>query len=223
MDWFTFFVVMAFLAAIAKPIGKAMKRQRRIERRKKEIQEIEEFRFQARQEAKRKYYNSKRIEVFESQAENNFPYKKADLLTSREKEFYLRLKEIADKYNLHINSKTRLADIVNVNGFVGTQQYFNKIKAKHIDFVLADKTNMNTLLAIELDDNSHLKASRIERDCFVDNVLTGAGIPIIHTYSTNGLEETICEVLGLAETTQTESFFDKAKRLLLNTTQKDEH
>lgn len=56
------------------------------------------------------------------------------------------------------------------------QAHFNKIRSKHIDFLLCDKESMAPLYAIELDDISHEKESRIERDLFVDSALEAAGL-----------------------------------------------
>lgn len=57
---------------------------------------------------------------------------------------------------------------------------FNKIKAKSIDFVLYDKESWTPRLAIELDDRSHLKWKRIQRDHFIDDLFDGVGLKILH-------------------------------------------
>ena len=60
--------------------------------------------------------------------------------------------------------------------------YFNKIKAKHTDFVLCDPDTLEILCGVELDDPSHDRPERIERDEFVDHVYEAAGIPLIHVW-----------------------------------------
>jgi hypothetical protein len=48
--------------------------------------------------------------------------------------------------------------------------YTNKIDRKHVDFLLCDSTTMQPLIGIELDDKSHERPDRRERDIFVDGV-----------------------------------------------------
>ena len=55
---------------------------------------------------------------------------------------------------------------------------------------------MQPALAIELDDSSHNRKDRIERDLFVDQVFKTAGLPLIHvkvvqTYDVDELAEQI--------------------------------
>ncbi len=112
-----------------------------------------------------------------------FPYQKKYLLTKNEYNFYTRLRPIANRYNLQILTKIRLADLVETKknlSYADSNAYFNKIRSKHIDFALVD--NMKVVLLVELDDSSHKYQSRIERDIFVDDVLRTCGYCIIHTY-----------------------------------------
>lgn len=93
----------------------------------------------------------------------------------------------------------RLADIIEVDRRKILKQdymkYFGKIKSKHIDFVLTHKYTMQMVAAIELDDITHEKQERIERDTFVNNALTTAGIDFIRCYSINNLEPLIIYIL----------------------------
>ena len=118
-----------------------------------------------------------------------YPYKERKLLTNNEYRFYYNLVQLADKYNLSVQVKMRLADIIEVDKCKITNQeymsYFGKIKSKHIDFVLTHKYTMQMIAAIELDDKSHQKQNRIERDAFVNNALTAAEIDFIRSYNFN--------------------------------------
>lgn len=127
------------------------------------------------------------------------PYIRREFLTKNEWFFFKSLKQITAKYNLHILSKVRVADLIQVNKFKTNEymKYFGKIKSKHIDFVLCNPENLYPLLAIEVDDNSHDKTNRKERDNFIDIAFYNANIPILHTRSTNDLENKICEMLNL--------------------------
>ena len=95
--------------------------------------------------------------------------------------------------------KMRLADIMAVRK--GTEEYmsyFNKIKAKHTDFVFCDPQTLEILAGLELDDPSHDRPERMERDTFVDNAYAAAGIPLIHVRNPiepAELEQILLEVL----------------------------
>jgi very-short-patch-repair endonuclease len=73
---------------------------------------------------------------------------------------------------------------------------FGRIAQKHVDFLICERGSMGPILAIELDDSSHKRQSRSERDSFVDRVFTVAGLPVLHipartAYNTQALAETI--------------------------------
>ncbi len=111
-------------------------------------------------------------------------YRSKPILTDREYAFYTKLRELADEYSLQIFTKVRLADLVEPKDRSDLSLWwecFNKIKAKHIDFALADR-DTNIILLIELDDTSHSRQDRIERDLFVDAVLDNTGYILIRTY-----------------------------------------
>lgn len=114
---------------------------------------------------------------------NYFPYHKKYLLTKNEYYFYKKLKEVTEPLNLQILAKIRLADLIEVNKGLDSKQwgiYFGKIKAKHIDFAIAD--NMKVIALIELDDYTHSRSDRQERDIFVNDVLAQTGYTLIRTY-----------------------------------------
>lgn len=134
-------------------------------------------------------------------------YQKAQVLTEREKNFYETIRLIAEKHNLNVSAKMRLADIVKVSDEIKTQSSlwwsnFEKISQKHIDFALQDKTNLEIKLLIEIDDYTHQREDRIERDNFVDSVCEQANIPILHLYDVTGLEEKIVNILHGEKTEQ---------------------
>ncbi len=114
---------------------------------------------------------------------NDYPYKRKYLLTKNEFYFYKRLRPIAEKYNLNILTKIRIADLVDVDTTKTNEyyKYFAKIKAKHIDFALVN-INMEVIYLIELDDYTHSYKNRIERDNFVNQLLLETGYKLIRTY-----------------------------------------
>jgi len=59
------------------------------------------------------------------------------------------------------------------------QAAFNRIDRKHLDFLLCDPTTLRPMVAIELDDASHARRDRVDRDAFVDKVLDVVGLPLV--------------------------------------------
>jgi very-short-patch-repair endonuclease len=102
------------------------------------------------------------------------------LLTPAELKFYQTLK-LAVEDAMLICCKVRLADLLSVTSLdpAERQKLFRRIAAKHVDFVLADPTDLEPFAAIELDDSSHDRSDRRERDVFVDRLFETVGFPII--------------------------------------------
>lgn len=110
-------------------------------------------------------------------------YVKKPLLTNREQQQYLILREAAEKRNLLICPKVRLLDLVEPKSNAKNHQgLLARVWSKHVDFVICNR-NMEVICIIELDDTTHLRQDRMERDQFVDEVLRGSGYKIIHTWT----------------------------------------
>ena len=117
----------------------------------------------------------------EKTAEYQNAYQAAEVFTRNERSNYITLKQAADQKGYIICPKMRLADIVTPRNDPQYMSRFGKIKSKHLDFVIYDNNMRNIITVIELDDNSHNRADRKERDEFVDFILNDCGIRIIHT------------------------------------------
>jgi len=63
-----------------------------------------------------------------------------------------------------IMAKVRLADIFGVKKGQSWQAAFNRINAKHVDFLLVRQSDGAPILGIELDDSSHNEPDRMDRD-----------------------------------------------------------
>lgn len=77
----------------------------------------------------------------------------------------------------------------------------NRIDRKHVDFLLCDPQTVRPLLGIELDDASHREPARQDRDQFVDEVFSAAGLPLYrvpvqYAYSTRDLAAGLARLLG---------------------------
>lgn len=111
-----------------------------------------------------------------------FPYRKKDyLLTVAERKFYDVLKPIAEQQNLVIFSKVRLEDLLWLpHGTLNRLRWRGYVRSRSLDFVLCDKQVLRPVLVIELDDSSHNRPDRIDRDNLIDHIFSDAGLPILH-------------------------------------------
>ncbi len=126
--------------------------------------------------------------------------RRLSLLTPAERSFYGMLIQAMDGQSV-IMTKVRLADIVDVRKGLSRRQWqsaFNRIQSKHVDFVLCDPQQLDIKAVVELDDRSHKKPKRQDRDRFVDQVMNFTGIPIFHFpvrcgYSVTEIREALAE------------------------------
>jgi hypothetical protein len=102
------------------------------------------------------------------------------LLTPAEKLFYEQLDLVIDG-RLQILCKVRLADLIEVESRQSEERnrVFRRIASKHVDFVLAEPGNLVPVLAIELDDSSHERADRRERDEYVEELFETVRFPLL--------------------------------------------
>ena len=119
-----------------------------------------------------------------------YPYLiRDDFLSAAEISFYHVLKTAVSDWAV-VCPKIPLGDLFYVKTSDNSKYriYTNKIDRKHLDFLLCDPKTMRPLLGIELDDKSHQRKDRQERDELVENIfkvtnLPLARIPVKHTYS----------------------------------------
>jgi hypothetical protein len=105
------------------------------------------------------------------------------LLTPMEARFYRILTKVLQR-DLLVFAKVRLSDLMEAHpGMDKVKQRlaFNKIACKHVDFVICNK-ELEILLGIEVDDKSHERKDRVERDVFVDGAFKSAGIKLLHIH-----------------------------------------
>jgi hypothetical protein len=113
--------------------------------------------------------------------EAQLPYRRRDyLLTLTEREFFNVLYPIVQKHDALLFCKVRLEDLLWLPK--GTEERWSwrgKIKSRHVDFVICNKETIRPLVAIELDDSSHLASKRFERDRFYTRLFEKAGLPFL--------------------------------------------
>lgn len=119
-------------------------------------------------------------------------YQRKYLLTRNEYQAYKNLRIILEKHGLIACPKVRLLDIIEPIRGEHYKGALGKIQSKHIDFLICDK-DLYIKGILELDDNSHNQPERIERDRFVDQVLTTVGYKVVRVRAVT--EDTIRELL----------------------------
>jgi very-short-patch-repair endonuclease len=125
------------------------------------------------------------------------PYRRKDFLLSKAERSFFGVLEQAVGTDYWLFPKIRVADLLWLPKIAQSRQsHFNRIAAKHIDFVLCDCDTVRPMLAIELDDGSHQREKRIRRDAFVDEALKAAGLPLLrvpaqHAYNVAELKAKI--------------------------------
>ena len=73
----------------------------------------------------------------------------------------------------------RLADVLTCDREAWNKGFGNKIISKHLDFVLYDPESTQIRAGIELDDRSHRRRDRQDRDAFLEAAMEVAGIPLV--------------------------------------------
>lgn len=100
-------------------------------------------------------------------------------------------------------AKVRVADVLTPQAGIGKskwQQHFNKISAKHFDYLLCHPADLSFICAIELDDSSHRHQKRKARDLFLKTACDSAGLPLLQipasaSYLVEELREQILPLL----------------------------
>ena len=112
----------------------------------------------------------------------SYPYQlRGPLFTPAERSFLGVLNSVL-KDDVHILGKVRVADILTpAKGMSRSnwQKAFNKISAKHFDFVICNKDDFSVLCVIELNDKSHNNKQRQQRDAFLEKACEAASLPLI--------------------------------------------
>lgn len=118
----------------------------------------------------------------EGGAKSDVYFLRKSLFSPAERSFFGVLESL-NYESVTITAKVRLADVFGIKKGIARgdrQRALNRISAKHVDFLLIQKSDGRPLLGIELDDSSHDEEDRAARDSFVDSVFSSAGLPILH-------------------------------------------
>jgi hypothetical protein len=142
------------------------------------------------------------FEKDEKATDIEYPYHLVDeFISPAELNFFFNLKAVIGD-SAHIFSKVKLSDLfyIKTGDYGKNRSYTNRIDRKHVDFLLCNSKTLKPILGIELDDKTHQRADRQERDDFVNHVFVAAKLPLLHIsvqrgYSQNELKTKLSEYL----------------------------
>ena len=149
------------------------------------------------------YFRSKRV------INVGLPYlREPELFTSAERSF-LHVLETAIGDDYRIFAKVRVADIICLEtGLTPRIKRIasNKIRTKHFDFILCNKSDLSIVCAIELDDANHQKQNREEHDKFLEDVCERVFLPLLRVpakegYQITHLRNSILAAIGIPDAT----------------------
>ena len=125
------------------------------------------------------------------------------LFTPAERSF-LGVLDLAAGSDFRVFGKVRVGDVLaprTGQDRSAHQTALNRINRKHFDFILCRPDDLTVLCAIELNDASHQRKSRQERDEFLTEACRSAGLPLIafdarHAYSPTEISARIAEAMA---------------------------
>lgn len=113
---------------------------------------------------------------------------KNSIVTNREMQLYKQLQnEIPNRYL--ICPKVGVKDFIQITEKKDYMKHFGRISQKHIDYLICEKETLKPVLGIELDDKSHQKGNRQNRDEFVNAVYENIGLKILRIPTSMSNEE----------------------------------
>jgi hypothetical protein len=132
-------------------------------------------------------------------------YLRRSLFTPAERSFLGVLESVLPP-GVRVFGKVRLEDILGVKAGIERGERTsarNRINRKHVDFILVRSNDLAPLAGVELDDSSHDKEDRQQRDEFVDSAFAGAGLPLLHvpaakSYNPANLKAQLAALIDLA-------------------------
>lgn len=107
---------------------------------------------------------------------------RGELFTPAERSFLGVLEQALAGSHYRVFGKVRLGDLVKpAKGLTASKRTSaqNRINQKHVDFLICTDTDLVVVGVVELDDQSHGRGDRAERDSFVDDALKKANIPVL--------------------------------------------
>jgi hypothetical protein len=142
--------------------------------------------------------------------QDGFPYEKSGALFSPAERSFLGVLDQAVGTDFRIFGKVRIADVISVRrnpNRSAWQRAFNRISAKHFDFVLCEPGTLSVACVVELDDKSHSRGGREIRDKIVVDVCKAAALPLLQVqarsaYAVGEIGNAVRQLLDTADPTK---------------------
>ncbi len=151
-----------------------------------------------------KLFGSDKPKTMPEVGDESLPYRLRDDFLSPAELSFFRVLQQAVGDSVTICTKVSLGDLFypKSGNRSDNQIYRNKINRKHVDFLLCASDTMHPLVGIELDDASHQKTQRQQRDRFVEQVFSVAKLPLYRqqvqaSYNTRTLATELGDLIGL--------------------------
>lgn len=136
---------------------------------------------------------SEKRKVFKN---NKYAYFAKDLIMSRtEADFFMKLNSVVGE-RYFVFPQVHLSALLNHR--VKGQDWkiaFRHINGKSVDYVLCDKLTLQPVYALELDDYTHDRRDRAERDVEVERIFKQAQLPLVRFKSANVSSAEIIQAL----------------------------
>jgi hypothetical protein len=109
-------------------------------------------------------------------------YQPAKALFSAAERSFLGVLDQAVGGEHRVFGKVRVADVVSVKHGLSNsarQSAFNRISAKHFDFLVCRADNLSLVCVVELNDRSHSSERAQSRDAFLAEVCRNINVPLL--------------------------------------------
>lgn len=130
---------------------------------------------------------------------NKYSYYAKELMMSRtEADFFRRLDSaVSERY--FVFPQVHLSALFDhrINGQDWSVAFWH-VNGKSVDFVLCDKITLKPAYALELDDFTHGRRDRVERDIEVERIFKEAGLPLVRFRDASVSSDEIIQALSNA-------------------------
>lgn len=109
-------------------------------------------------------------------------YVRRDSLFSPAERSFLSVLDAAIGNDHRVFGKVRVADVIAPKASENSSQWreaFNRIAAKHFDFVVCKADDLSVVCVVELDDKSHATNRAKKRDTFIDQLCATSGMLLL--------------------------------------------
>jgi hypothetical protein len=145
--------------------------------------------------------------VLRARGDEAYPYVRNEALFTPAERSFLGALDRAVGPEYRVFGKVRVADVVSVRRMRDRsrwRQAFNRISPRHFDYVLCSKDDLGVVAVVELNDRSHRRRDRQDRDAFLVGLCDAIGLPLVQvparkSYSVQALRAELLASIGVSE------------------------